>query len=157
MGWRFSIVPFDFTSFLGSAVDMDGFIESVIASADAIKAERQSSKTIDIAFDEWNVWYNDRWENEEKITDVANWPIAPRLLEDVYTVADAVVVGNLLISLLNHSDRVKAASMAATRSTSRTPPGSVGAAERGRCRIGAGPWSSVVGGGRTGSVRVRRR
>ena len=36
----------------------------------------------------------------------ASWPVAPRLIEDVYTVADAVVVGNLLISLLRHADRV---------------------------------------------------
>ena len=38
---------------------------------------------------------------------IDNWPVAPRLLEDVYTVADAVVVGSLLISLLNHADRVQ--------------------------------------------------
>ena len=45
----------------------------------------------------------------DKITDreVAD---APRLLEDVYSVADAVVVGNLLITLLKHADRVTAAS-----------------------------------------------
>ena len=34
------------------------------------------------------------------------------LLEDKYNVADAVVVGNLLISLLRHTDRVHAASLA---------------------------------------------
>jgi alpha-N-arabinofuranosidase len=38
--------------------------------------------------------------------------VAPPLLEDHYGVADAVVVGNLLISLLRHSDRVHAASLA---------------------------------------------
>src|SRR5699024_3597938 len=40
------------------------------------------------------------------------WPEAPAVLEDKYTVADAVVVGNLLISLLRHTDRVHAASLA---------------------------------------------
>jgi alpha-N-arabinofuranosidase len=34
------------------------------------------------------------------------------LLEDRYNVADAVVVGNLLIALLRHSDRVRSASLA---------------------------------------------
>jgi alpha-N-arabinofuranosidase len=38
--------------------------------------------------------------------------VAPHLLEDHYSVADAVVVGNLLISLLRHSDRVVSASLA---------------------------------------------
>ena len=40
------------------------------------------------------------------------WSFAPRLLENVYSVTDAVVVGSLLISLLNHSDRVAAACLA---------------------------------------------
>jgi alpha-L-arabinofuranosidase len=37
---------------------------------------------------------------------------APRLLEDQYSVTDAVVVGSLLICLLQHADRVKAACLA---------------------------------------------
>jgi alpha-N-arabinofuranosidase len=41
-----------------------------------------------------------------------DWPVAPRIIEDEYTVADAVVVGSLLISLLRHSDRVTAACLA---------------------------------------------
>jgi alpha-L-arabinofuranosidase len=102
----------DLGSFLASAVDMDGFIESVIATADHVKAVNGSQKSINISFDEWNVWYLDRFENVDKITGVDNWPIAPRLLEDVYSVADAVVVGNLLASLLNHADRVTSASLA---------------------------------------------
>jgi alpha-L-arabinofuranosidase len=96
----------DVDSFLASAIDMDRFIESVSATADAVKAERQSDKTIYISFDEWNVWYLSRYESLD------NWPQAPRLLEDVYTVTDAVVVGSLLISLLKHADRVKSASIA---------------------------------------------
>ena len=40
------------------------------------------------------------------------WSYAPRLLEDVYSVADAVVVGSLLMTLLRHSDRVTSASLA---------------------------------------------
>ena len=43
---------------------------------------------------------------------IDNWPVAPRLLEDVYSVADAVVFGNLMISLLKHADRVTSASLA---------------------------------------------
>ncbi|PPK97734.1 alpha-N-arabinofuranosidase [Kineococcus xinjiangensis] len=102
----------DLASFLASAVDMDRFIEDVVATADSVKAELGSSKTIEISFDEWNVWDQDRFENVDKITDIEQWPYAPRLLEDVYTVADAVVVGSLLVSLLKHSDRVTSASLA---------------------------------------------
>jgi alpha-N-arabinofuranosidase len=102
----------DLGSFLASAVDMDRFIESVVATADHVKAVRGSEKTINISFDEWNVWYIDRYHEVDKIDGLDNWPVAPRLLEDAYSVADAVVVGSLLISLLKHADRVTSASLA---------------------------------------------
>jgi alpha-N-arabinofuranosidase len=102
----------DLGSFLASAVDMDRFIETVVATADHVRAVRGSDKTIDISFDEWNVWYISRFENVDRIEGIDNWPVAPRLLEDVYSVADAVVFGNLLISLIRHADRVTSASLA---------------------------------------------
>ena len=99
----------DLGSFLASAQDMDHFVASVAATADAVGAARKDSKRIGISFDEWNVWYH---EDESKLPKGEDWPQAPRLEEDVYTVADAVVVGNLLISLLRNSDRVHSASQA---------------------------------------------
>jgi alpha-N-arabinofuranosidase len=99
-------------SFLASAVDMDAFIEAVIATADSVQAARRSERMINISFDEWNVWYADRYHDGGKITGLDNWPYAPRLLEDQYSVTDAVVVGSLLISLLKHADRVQAACIA---------------------------------------------
>ena len=102
----------DLGSFLASAVDMDAFIESVVATIDHVKAVKGSDHVVNISFDEWNVWYIDRFENVDKITGAQNWPVAPRLLEDAYSVADAVVVGNLLISLLKRADRVTSASLA---------------------------------------------
>ncbi|MCS5717650.1 alpha-N-arabinofuranosidase [Herbiconiux sp. CPCC 205763] len=102
----------DLSSFLASAVNMDRFIDSVVATADHVKALRRSEKTINLSFDEWNVWYVSRYVDVDRITDVTSWPKAPRLLEDSYSVLDAVVFGGLLISLLRHADRVTAASLA---------------------------------------------
>ncbi len=102
----------DRPSFLASGIDMELFIEEVVSTADQVKAERQSTKTVNISFDEWNIWDIDRFEKVDKIEGVGNWPIAPRLLEDVYTVTDAVVLGSLLITLLKHADRVTSASLA---------------------------------------------
>lgn len=99
----------DLASFLASPIDMDRFVEDVVATADAVRAAGRHTKRIHISFDEWNVWYLDG-EASKPPTD--SWPIAPPLLEDHYSVADAVVVGGLLISLLRHSDRVHAASLA---------------------------------------------
>ena len=99
----------DLASFLGSAIDMDRFIEDVVATADAVRAAKKLTKRIHISFDEWNVWYLHATASQPPKD---TWPIAPVLLEDHYNVADAVVVGNLLISLLRHSDRVRSASLA---------------------------------------------
>ena len=100
----------DLASFLASAVNMDAFIDDVTATADQVRAAGRHSKRINISFDEWNVWYQKRAESKPPTGD--DWPVAPVLLEDRYTVADAVVVGSLLISLLRHTDRVHAASIA---------------------------------------------
>jgi alpha-N-arabinofuranosidase len=102
----------DLGSFLAAGYDMDQMIEEVVATADSVKAARKSDKTINISFDEWNVWDINRFEKEDAVSGIGNWPKAPRLLEDQYTVVDAVVVGSLLISLLNHADRVSSASLA---------------------------------------------
>ena len=101
----------DMASFMASAVNMDYFIESVIATADHVRAAQKISKKINISFDEWNVWYQQRTAAEDP-TGGTNWPVAPELLKDTYCVADAVVVGDLLISLLRHSDRVASACLA---------------------------------------------
>jgi alpha-N-arabinofuranosidase len=102
----------DLASFLASGTDMDAFIDAVVATADHVRAVKRSEKRIQISFDEWNVWYFTRWNAQEGTHDIGDWPVAPRLLEDVYSVADAVTVGGLLISLLNHADRVTSASLA---------------------------------------------
>ena len=100
----------DLQRFLLSAVDMDRFIEQICVTADAVAAARKSDKVIGISFDEWNVWYQNRAES--KVPEGDDWPVAPVLLEDHYSVADAVVVGNLLISLLRRTDRVFSANQA---------------------------------------------
>jgi alpha-L-arabinofuranosidase len=102
----------DIDSFLASSVDTDRFIEAVVATADHVGAVRGSAKKIDISFDEWNIWYQTRFHDVDQITGVENWPVAPRLLEDVYSALDAVVFGSLMISLLKHADRVASASLA---------------------------------------------
>ena len=101
----------DIDSFLASATDMDRFIDAVIATADHVGAVRGSDKRIGISFDEWNVWYMDRVASV-KPAAIDDWPVAPRLLEDVYSALDAVVFGSLMISLLKHADRVASASLA---------------------------------------------
>lgn len=98
----------DRDSFLASAVDMESFIENVVATCDHVGARLKSKKKVNLSFDEWNVWYQDRFHAAEP----PDWDEAPRLLEDNYSVTDAVVFGSLLIALLRHADRVTVACLA---------------------------------------------
>lgn len=96
----------DRASFLGSATAMDRFIDRVVALADSVDAEQRTGKQVTISFDEWNVWYlHTRFGGGEQALPVQR--DAPRIIEDVYSARDAVVVGDLLITMLNHADRVR--------------------------------------------------
>ncbi|MCR4896096.1 MAG: alpha-N-arabinofuranosidase [Lachnospiraceae bacterium] len=94
--------------FLANSVALDQFISQVVSICDYVKAVKRSKKTINLSFDEWNVWYhsNDADEKLEK------WGAHPHQLEDIYNFEDALLVGSMLITLLRHADRVKIACMA---------------------------------------------
>lgn len=92
--------------FLGRSEQMNAFIKSVVAFCDATKAKKHSKKTVNLSFDEWNVWYHSAQ------TKVDDWQIAPPILEDIYNFEDALVVGCMLITLQNNCDRVKMACLA---------------------------------------------
>ena len=100
----------DLDSYLASSLEMKYFIDTVVATADHVKHKLRSQKTIQLSFDEWNIWYLEEHQASEEVND--EWRFAPRQLEDVYSVADAVVLGNLLITLLQNHDRVGSASLA---------------------------------------------
>ncbi|WP_406024035.1 alpha-N-arabinofuranosidase [Nocardioides sp. NBC_00850] len=103
----------DAASFLAEAVGMDAFIDGVVATIDAVKAAGKHTKQVDISFDEWNVWYMEGLDSEDQPDQVKKeWREHPRLIEDEYSVTDAVVVGTLLNSLLRHGDRVRIANQA---------------------------------------------
>jgi alpha-L-arabinofuranosidase len=95
----------DTASFLASSVDMDHFIESVIATADAVKARGRHRSTINLSFDEWNV-VHPRERGGDDLAEQTPWTFHPRLGECEYGITDAIVVGTLLNSLLRHGDRV---------------------------------------------------
>jgi len=98
----------DLPTFLACAQDMDHFISSVVSTVDAVAAKRQSRKQIQLSFDEWNVWSYSQFVGERNLP----WERTPRLIEQVFDVADAVVVGSLLVTLLRHADRVTVACQA---------------------------------------------
>lgn len=98
----------DLGTFLARSLDMDSFIGTVAATCDYVRARKRSKKRLDLAFDEWNVWFHTPEEDEE----IDPWSVAPPQLRDVYTLEDALVVGCMLITLLKHADRVKISCLA---------------------------------------------
>ena len=101
----------DTADYLAQSDDMAEFIRTVVSVCDYVKAKKRSKKTMYLSFDEWNVWFHSKAE-EEDITKNRPWQTAPRLLEDHYNFEDALMVGLMLITLLNHADRVKIACLA---------------------------------------------
>lgn len=98
----------DTATFLACSLGMDTFIKSVATICDYVKALKRSDKTINLSFDEWNVWFHSN-EADKKLD---RWQIAPHQLEDIYNFEDALVVGCLLITMLKNCDRVKMACLA---------------------------------------------
>ena len=96
----------DSQDFLCCSVDMDNFIKTIAAVCDAVKAKKRSDKTVNLSFDEWNVWFHSNGAKFEP------WSIAPPQLEDIYNFEDALVVGCILTTLQNNCDRVKMACLA---------------------------------------------
>ena len=89
---------------------MDDFIKKAVVACDYAGLCRKSDKKIMLSFDEWNVWYHSRGQEKNS----ADWTVARPLLEDVYNMEDALLVGSMLITLLNNSDRVRIACLAQT-------------------------------------------
>ncbi len=96
----------DTPSFLASTLELEEFIHTVICVCDYIKAKKHSKKTINLSFDEWNIWYHSDNAPYDR------WSMAPPRLEDIYNFEDALLIGSMLITLLRHCDRIKIACLA---------------------------------------------
>src|SRR6185436_11965467 len=94
--------------YLAMNLDMDRQIREVAAVCDYVQALRRSSKRIWLSFDEWNVWYRARSGDAVD----GHRAVAPRLLEEVYNLEDALLVGGFVNTLLRNADRVRVGCLA---------------------------------------------
>src|SRR5215467_10025720 len=95
----------DNARFLASNLEMERQIDEVAAVCEYVRGRKRSAKRLWLSFDEWNVWYRQTGGNGRREK-------APRLLEEIYDLRDALVVGGALNSLLRHADRVRLACLA---------------------------------------------
>jgi alpha-N-arabinofuranosidase len=98
----------DSSKFLAANLMMDRQIEEIVAVCDMVRGRKRHKKQLWLSFDEWNVWYRRNTDADMN----GQRKEAPHLVEEVYNLEDALVVGGLIISLLRHSDRVHLACLA---------------------------------------------
>jgi alpha-N-arabinofuranosidase len=94
--------------YLAMNLTMDRQIAETAAVCDYVRGRKRSTKKLWLSFDEWNVWYRAR------SGDAVNGrrQEAPHLLEEVYNLEDALLVGGIINTLLRNADRVKLACLA---------------------------------------------
>lgn len=95
----------DSSKFVALNLSMERQIEEIAAVCDVVQGHKRSPKKLWLSFDEWNVWYRETDGNGHR-------QFAPHLLEEIYNLEDALLVGGLLNTLIRHSARVKLACLA---------------------------------------------
>jgi alpha-N-arabinofuranosidase len=98
----------DSAKFLAMNLSMEQQIAETVAVCDLVRGHKRSPKKLWLSFDEWNVWYRARSGDATN----GHHQEAPHLLEEVYNLEDALLVGGLVNSLLRNADRVKVACLA---------------------------------------------
>jgi alpha-N-arabinofuranosidase len=93
----------DSAKFLALNLSMERQIAEVASVCDFVRGRLKSPKKLWLSFDEWNVWYRAR--NGAAVN--GNRQEAPHLLEEVYNLEDALLVGGCINTLLRSADRVR--------------------------------------------------
>jgi alpha-N-arabinofuranosidase len=95
----------DTPDFLAVTASVDRQIEDMDAACRFVQARRKCARRALLCFDEWNVWYRETGGDGQGKR-------APRLIEEVYNLEDALVVAGFLNSFIRHADVVKIANLA---------------------------------------------
>ena len=98
----------DSSKYLALNLSMEKQIAETVAVCDLVRGHKRSPKKLWLSFDEWNVWYRARGGEFRN----GHGQEAPHLLEEVYNLEDALLVGGILNSLIRNADRVKLACLA---------------------------------------------
>ena len=98
----------DTTRFLALNLDMERQIQETLAVCDYVGGLLHSPKKLWLSFDEWNVWYRARSGDATN----GHGKFAPKLLEEIYNLEDALLVGGMVNTLLRQADRVKVGCLA---------------------------------------------
>ncbi len=79
----------DSSRFLAMNHSMERQISETLAVCDMVRGQKHSPKKLWLSFDEWNVWYRQTNGDGHRVE-------APHLIEEVYNLEDALLVGGLI-------------------------------------------------------------
>jgi alpha-N-arabinofuranosidase len=96
------------SKFVAMNLSMEQQIQESLAVCDLVRGHKRSQKKLWLSFDEWNVWYRAR----SGAATNGSRQEAPHLLEEIYNLEDALLVGGFVNTLLRNADRVKLACLA---------------------------------------------
>jgi alpha-N-arabinofuranosidase len=96
------------SKYLAMNLSMEKQIAETLAVCDLVRGHKRSPKQLWLSFDEWNVWYRERKGDAVNGHEQA----APHLLEEMYNLEDALLVGGIVNSLLRNANRIKIACLA---------------------------------------------
>jgi alpha-N-arabinofuranosidase len=95
----------DTASYLASALLFEEYVDTLEGTLRYVKAKRRSAHSVDLSWDEWQVWY----KGDPVLGD---WAEAPHLAEETYNLEDALVVAQWLNVFLRKSGVLKIACVA---------------------------------------------
>jgi alpha-N-arabinofuranosidase len=98
----------DAQRYVAMNLDMERQILEIGAVCDYVQALQNSPKRLWLSFDEWNVWYRARGGRFAN----GNRTFAPHLLEEVYNLEDALLVGGFVNTLIRQAERVRVGCLA---------------------------------------------
>lgn len=92
--------PDDIATYLARSLDVDKQINEMISVCDYVKAVKRSKKTMNIAFDEWNV-------HKQPEEPYVRWQTGSPIDKCHFDLADSLLFGAMGLSILRHAERVK--------------------------------------------------
>jgi alpha-N-arabinofuranosidase len=95
----------DLPGYLALTAEFEHYIDTMAGLLRFVKGKLRSNHDVYLSWDEWNIWYHDQ-------TLRGGWAEAPRLVEDVYNLGDALVSALWLNVFLRRSNVLKIACLA---------------------------------------------
>ncbi len=88
-------------SYLGQYKDLERYISTVWGIVLETKERKKTEHQVYLSIDEWNIW------NKSNDSSANRWLVSDRKVENIYDYKDAVLLANLIITMVKNCDKLK--------------------------------------------------